>query len=74
MIVVFPDHTHLLFWTSNYFVLCTNVNKKCYYRRLYGCIDIYGCESCMVLAHDEVHVLNVVNEDKTCCIQIVGCI
>ena len=25
-------------------------------------VIIYGCESCIVLAHDEVHVVNVVNE------------
>ena len=25
---------------------------------------------CMVLAHDEIHVVNVVNEDKTCGLQV----
>ena len=47
-------------------------NKK-NYKTIYHVIIsgfIYGCESCMVLAHDEVHVVNVVNEDKSCRIQV----
>ena len=33
-------------------------------------MHIYLCESCIVLAHDEVHIVNVVNEDKLCGIQV----
>ena len=47
--------------TSNYFFLCTYVNKKCYYTGGFKYVYIY--------THDEVHVINVVNGDKACCIQ-----
>ena len=43
---------------------------SCYYRRLNGCIHVYGCERFIVLAHDEVHVVNIVNEDNTCGLQV----
>ena len=62
---------------STVLILHTPHDKQENYNMIYhviigGFVDvkIYMVASFMVLAHDEVHVVNSVNEDKTCGIQV----